>query len=135
MDKALHLLDYLIDCQSVFQWVNEIRPNGDKSELSERLDFIYDTYLRDNCSKPVMMSNQVLRDQLVLQLGQLKQKQCKTKFDLPDSEFWPTIRLLRDSTKDYKVWKGGVEQAYKQYLATRPQLMGSISAAVILTIL
>ena len=125
MEKTLHLLEYLIDCQDIF--CDKFKSKADK------LTFVYTNYLHEDCPKPVMFTNQILRDELVRQLSQVK-KESNT-YDLPTSEYTEALNLLKDSMNDYKIWKGGIEQAYKQYLSTKPRLPSSTMTAVLLTIL
>ena len=126
MEKTLHLLDYLIDCQDILS-------NNHQTQLSDKLTFIFDNYLCEDCPKPVMFTNQMLREELVHRLYPIR-KQTNT-YELPTSEYNEVLNLLKDSTRDYKIWKGGVEQTYKQYLSTRPRLPSNNMTAVLLTIL
>ena len=125
MEKTLHLLDYVIDCQTIF---------SDKFQSKAgKLTFVFDTYLHEDCPKPVMLTNQILRDELVCKLSQVRKQ--KDTYDLPTSEYTEALNLLKDSINDYKIWKGGVEQAYKQYLSTKPRLPSNTMTTALLTIL
>merc|ERR1712122_338018 len=121
MHKTSHLLDYLLDCQIVFQ-----------SQSSKNLTFLFDTYFKEDAVKPIILSNQILRQELYQQLSQAIND--GSQYDRPLSSYSTILKMLKESNTDYKVWKGGVEQAYQRYLSERPKIVNDITA-VLLTIL
>ena len=127
MQKTSHLLDYLLDCQLVFQSNSDQQPS-----LSKKLAFIFDTYLKEDSSKPIMFSNQVLRDELSQQLSMVYNN--GSYYDGPHSSYLKVLNLLKESNNDYKVWKGGLEQAYKQFISSKPKIVNDITT-VLLSIL
>ena len=128
MQKTSHLLDYLLDCQIVFQ-SQPMKING---KLSENLTFLFDTYFKEDAVKPIILSNQILRQELYQQLSQAIND--GSQYDRPLSSYSAILKMLKESNRDYKVWRGGVEQAYQRYLSERPRIVNDITA-VLLTIL
>ena len=128
MQKTSHLLDYLLDCQIVFQ-SQPMKING---KLSENLTFLFDTYFKEDAVKPIILSNQILRQELYQQLSQAIND--GSQYDRPLTSYSAILKMLKESNKDYKVWRGGVEQAYQRYLSERPKIVNDITA-VLLTIL
>ena len=132
MQKTLHLLDYLLDCQIVFQSSKQAVPQQ-QPVLSQKLTLIFDTYLREDSSKAIILSNQVLRDELNQQLSKVYNN--GSYYDGPTSSYSEVLNLLKESNRDYKVWKGGVEQAYKQFISNKPKINLKDITAVLLSIL
>ena len=125
MHKTSHLLDYLLDCQIVFQ-------SQPMMPVSENLTFLFDTYFKEDAVKPIILSNQILRQELYQQLSQAIND--GSQYDRPLTSYSAILKMLKESNKDYKVWRGGVEQAYQRYLSERPKIVNDITA-VLLTIL
>ena len=125
MHKTSHLLDYLLDCQIVFQ-------SQPMMSVSENLTFLFDTYFKEDAVKPIILSNQILRQELYQQLSQAIND--GSQYDRPLTSYSAILKMLKESNKDYKVWRGGVEQAYQRYLSERPKIVNDITA-VLLTIL
>ena len=102
-----HLLDFVVDCQAL---LND-SPTSYDPQLRQLL---YQTYFAENCLKPVNLANKVLRDQLYETLNNnIKDESYSIK---------EVMRDVRAASRDYKVWKGGLELAYLDYIASKPLL-------------
>ena len=105
-----HLLDFVVDCQTL---LND-SPTSYDPQLRQLL---YQTYFAENCLKPVNLANKVLRDQLYETLNNnIKDESYSIK---------EVMRDVRAASRDYKVWKGGLELAYQDYIASKPTPAGT----------
>ena len=110
----VYLLDFVVDCQDLLKAPQD-------HQLRQQF---YQTYLDENCLKPVNLSNKVLREQLCEILSKKDlDDECVIR-DLPS--------CVRAASRDYKVWKGGLELAYQDYIASKPAPLPLVTATTIL---
>ena len=110
----VYLLDFVIDCQDLLK-------SPQNHQLHQQF---YQTYFDENCLKPVHLSNKVLREQLC---------EILSKMDLDDECFVRDLPVcVRAVSRDYKVWKGGLELAYQDYIASKPAPLPLFTATTIL---
>ena len=109
------MLDFVVDCQKLIN-----------SPYDPQLrHHLYQTYFDKSCLKPINLANKVLRDQLC---------ETVTSHKIDDSANF-TKDLLQDiraAICDYKVWKGGVEVSYKDYIASKPATTPVLTATTVL---
>ena len=102
-----HLLDFVVDCQALINSPHD-------PQLRQHF---YQTYFDENCLKPINLANKVLRDQLYETLNNnIKDGSYSIK---------EVMRDVRAASRDYKVWKGGLELAYQDYIASKPTPAGT----------
>ena len=109
-----YLLDFVVDCQALINSPHD-------PQLRQRL---FLTYFDENCLKPVNLANKVLRDHLCETFTSKKNDDSNFTKDL--------IHDIRAASRDYKVWKGGLEICYKDYIASKPAATPIFTATTVL---
>ena len=129
------MLDFVIVCNVLRNKESEVKQilttKGMKWRLTdlnkdrrEMLQMIGSSFFTEQCDTPIPLANQVLRDSLSRKLSQID--------SVNDEDLSDVFDLVWQARCDYKVWKGGLEAAYQQFLAMKP---APPLTAVILSIL
>ena len=119
------LLDFVLDSQRLL----EIQSQHEDKKIRELLKEIYEKYFLANCPKPVVMTNAEAREKICQNLSKVA---CRSTND-QDLKF--VLDLIREGSRDFSVWKGGLEPAYQEFITTRPAPVTAHLTAVILSIL
>ena len=117
------MLDFVIVCNVLRNKESEVKQilttKGMKWRLTdlnkdrrEMLQMIGSSFFTEQCDTPIPLANQVLRDSLSRKLSQVD--------SVNDEDLSEVFDLVWQARCDYKVWKGGLEAAYQQFLAMKP---------------
>ena len=115
------MLDFVMVCNVLRNKESEVKqvPRGMKwrmtdlnRERRELLDMIGQTFFCENCDSPIPLSNQILREELSQKL---------TKIDsFGDDDLSALYEMVWQARCDNRVWKGGLNKAYLDFIATKP---------------
>ena len=81
-------------------------------ERRDLLNIIGSSFFTENCQSPIALSNQVLREELSSKLSNVEAANDEDLSDLFD--------LVWQARCDHRVWKGGLNEAYIHFIATKP---------------
>ena len=104
--KLANALDFVILCQSIIEKTNENKSAPSYTGRAKDLQDLHQNHLKEDCPQPVAFQNQVLREKLC---------HAVIMTQIPDLE-----QLLQRAIDDYKIWKGGLEPMYKNFIASKP---------------
>lgn len=145
--QTKHLLEFVLDFQILKKIQNDLTSNhpttnnwkSHQEKLAQRNDLlaqIFEKYFNeenDQASSAIPLTNQVLRDEICIQL---KDVICEDKYEAKEIEFNHLIHLLQEASRDHRVWKAGIEVAYAEFLASKPNHRVTTQiAAVLLSII
>jgi hypothetical protein len=125
-EKTIALLDFAITCQLLRVHEQEIKGlnhnwkryhelHGERKQL---LAHIYNNYFSEDCPTPIPLTNQVMREELCRCLAQ--SQTSGGQYDMNNDAYASIVNLIWQARTDYRVWKGGLETAYKQFIVYRP---------------
>ena len=125
MDKSIDLLDFVQDCQKLFSTQNDIVTNDTnwksyQDNLATRKELlvqIFQKYFHEESPSTIPLSNSVLRDDIYQKLKSITRHD---QFEVSEDTMTNVVELLKVSSRDYRVWKGGLEVTYKAFLASKP---------------
>ena len=125
MDKSIDLLDFVQDCQKLFSTQNDIVTNDTnwknyQDNLATRKELlvqIFQKYFHEESPSTIPLGNSVLRDDIYQQLKSITKHD---QFEVSEDTMANVVELLNVSSRDYRVWKGGLEVTYKAFLASKP---------------
>jgi len=117
------MLDFVIVCNVLRNKENEVKQisssrgmkwrltdlNKDRRDL---LQMIGSSFFSEHCETPIPLSNQILRENLCQKLAQVD--------SVNDEELSEIFDLVWQARCDYKIWKGGLETAYQNFIAMKP---------------
>ena len=83
--------------------------NKDRREL---LNMIGQSFFSEGCDTPIPLTNQILREELSIKLSQIE--------SIGDDDLSDVYELVWQARCDHRVWKGGVNEAYLNFIATKP---------------
>ena len=95
--------------------------NKDRREL---LQMVGVSFFGQNCDTPIPLSNQVLHNELCSKLSQIDA--------MSDDDLSDTYELVWQARCDYRVWKGGLNAAYINFVSGKP---GPPLTAVLMSIM
>ena len=147
--KSKHLLEFVLDFQILKKLQNDLTSNptsninlnnwkSHQEKLAQRNEIlaqIFEKYFNEESghSFAIPLTNQVLRDEICTQL---KDVTSDDKYEAKEIEFDHLIHLLQDASRDHRVWKAGIEVAYAEFLASKPNHRVTTQiAAVLLSII
>ena len=146
--KSKHILEFVLDFQILKKLQNELtNPTTTtnlnnwkchQEKLAQRNDIlaqIFEKYFNEESglSSAIPLTNQVLRDEIYIQL---KDVTSDDKYEAKEIEYDHLIQLLQDASRDHRVWKAGIEVAYAEFLASKPNHRVTTQiAAVLLSII
>ena len=83
--------------------------NKDRRDL---LQMIGTSFFSSNCDTPIALDNQVLREEICQKIREIN--------SISDEDLSELFELVWKARCDYKVWKGGLEAAYQNFIASKP---------------
>jgi hypothetical protein len=115
--------NYLRSMGTEGEKINRLEVNSRQVELLQQL---LQCFFGPKASQPIALINQVLREEVCEALTSIREEDSREKFDKMSN-------LVCQARSDYRVWKGGLDKAYNQFLASKPSL--PTMTAVLLTIM
>ena len=125
--NSIHLFDFVQDCQSLLAIQSEISSNNNldwkcyQDSCAKRKELIVQIFRKyfdeESSLTAIPLSNQLLREEIY---QQLKDISMEDTYEAKEDANHKAIDLLKNASRDYRVWKGGLEIVYKEFLATKP---------------
>lgn len=81
-------------------------------ERRDLLSLIGQSFFSEGCETPIPLSNSVLREELCRKLHQVDA--------ISDEDLSDAYELVWQARCDHRVWKGGLNEAYLNFIATKP---------------
>jgi len=92
--------------------------NKDRRDL---LCMIGQSFFSEGCDTPIPLTNKILREELCKNLSEID--------SISDDDLSDLYDLVWQARCDHRVWKGGVNEAYLNFIASKPA--PSISAVLL----
>ena len=120
-----HILNFVIQAEILEKLVTARVITSHSDQLVELLKSIYEEHFMENCVEPVILSNRLLKKEIVESLSEISGNSDQMQLQ-------EAAKLVTDAKSDMKIWQLGIDKAYKDFLATKPSLPLN---AVLLTLL